>query len=426
MAKKKDAEDHALDNLFGFAKRGARSASTENFPTGHFDLDFAIHFGMLPGGIDLSTLDGYDSKKTLGLPAGRCVELFGGPGSGKSSLAYRVVGYAQKMGYECLWIDTEHSFSDALAEKINGVDIDKLLYSELFDRENPEKNFNAEDVLDMIIQAVENGVKVVVLDSVANMIPKERMEKESEKILVARLARCMSENFPKVAHYVAKNNAILILVNHIREKVGVRFGDTEDSPGGFALKHGMSLRIKLTGRKSAESLILIDDEESENGKKVVGRYSGATLKKNRMGKPLLDANGKAITIDLPIYYEPYFPTMSEMLFGFARKEQLITVRKGEFKWGDIRVDGRKNMIDYIEENSLVDALGYEVHQLAKTNKLLLPPEIASVTFKAPKKPKSAEAVEEEKNDKAAEKLGLNLKTKRKKNAEKSTDEEQAT
>ena len=116
------------------------------------------------------------------------------------------------------------------------------------------------------------------------------------------------------------------------------------------------------------------------------------------------------------------------LFNFARKEQLITVRKGDFKWGDIKVSGRKSMIDYIEENSLVDTLGYEVHQLAKTNNLLLPPEISSVTFKAPKKTKSMESLAEEKNDKANDKSAetLGLKTKRKKNAEKSTDEEQAT
>ena len=119
MAKKKT--DTAMKNLQGFFKRGADFKSSGNMLTGHFDLDFAIHYGYLPSAGDLSELEGYDPAKTLGVPLGKLVEIFGEEGVGKSSLAYRIVGYAQKLGYDCCWIDTENSFSSQLAA-INGVD----------------------------------------------------------------------------------------------------------------------------------------------------------------------------------------------------------------------------------------------------------------------------------------------------------------
>jgi len=378
MAKKE--EDICIKNLQGFARKGARAKAKNNIPTGHFDLDFAIHYGMLPGRVDLETLEGYDPSSNLGLPCGRVVEIYGPPGCGKSSLAYRIVGYAQRMGFECLWIDTEHSFSEALAEKVNGVDIDNLLYSELFDPEKPDKNFHAEDVMDHICLAAEQGVKVIVVDSLANLIPKERMEKSAEQLLVARLARCLSDNFAKVAHYVAKYDSLLILINQIRTKPGISYGDPSDSPGGFMVKHDTSVRIKMTSRSSSEAFILIDDEEAEDGKKLIGKYSGVCLEKNRMGKPLLENTGKRIIIDLPIYYEPYFPNIEEILFGAARNVKLITVNKGTYKWGEHKVEGRKEFIKYIKENGLTNQLGVETKQKAAEQKVLLPPEMLKFNF----------------------------------------------
>jgi RecA/RadA recombinase len=206
---KKTETDIILENLKGFIRLGAAATSPGNVPTGHFDLDFAIHYGELPADMDLDTLKDYDPSKTLGLPRGKVIELFGPEGGGKSSLAYRVVGYGQKIGLKAAWIDTEHSFADNLAE-LNGVDRDSLFYSNMTNHLNPEQLFYAEDVFDGIIAMIKSGIKVIVLDSVANLVSKERMEKDAESFVVARVARLMSDNLGKIVAYADKEGAYLL------------------------------------------------------------------------------------------------------------------------------------------------------------------------------------------------------------------------
>ena len=198
----KSSIDIALSNLKGFVRKGARAKDKGFIPTAYFNLDFAISYGMLPNKVDLNSID-YDPSKTLGLPKGRLVEIFGPEGGGKSSLCYRVAGYAQKMidketGENNLvaWIDTEHSFEETLAE-LNGVDVDQILYSDMFDESNPDKNYYAEDVIDKIVEMCQLGIKVIVLDSVANLITKDRFENTADKETMAKLARVISSNLGK-------------------------------------------------------------------------------------------------------------------------------------------------------------------------------------------------------------------------------------
>jgi len=380
---------------------GARARSGENIPTGHFDLDFAIHYGMLPNNIDLDSLEGYDPTVNLGLPSGRAVEIFGPPSCGKSSMAHRVVGSAQKLGHTCLWIDTEHSYAENLAE-LNGVDIDSLLYSELFDQDDPDKNFHAEDVLDNICKAAESGVKVIVLDSVANLIPKERMEKSAQQILIARLARCLADNFSKVVHYVAKYDAILICINHIRKKPGVMFGPDEDSPGGFMLKHDLSLRLRMTLRGAKDSMIFIENEEGKQ--MLIGRQSGVVLEKNRMGKPLLDPEtGKKITLDIPIYYEPYFPNIEEIVFSAARQLKIVKVRQGVYSWDALKIDGKNAFVQEVITKGMLNRLGKEVQTKAKEDNVILPPEMSKHNFKEDPKAKDVETDETTQNERRSAK-----------------------
>ena len=151
MAKKtsvtKDKNIDVLKSLKGFCRMGARESSPGNIPTGHFRLDFIIQYGQDPTKVDLNKIEGYDPKTTLGIPLGKLVEIFGEEGGGKSSLAYRIVGYAQKLGYKTAWIDCEHSLQENLAY-INGCDIDKLIYSNMVNYENPDEDYYAEDVID--------------------------------------------------------------------------------------------------------------------------------------------------------------------------------------------------------------------------------------------------------------------------------------
>ena len=383
--------DLAMDNLKGFIRKGARLKTKAYIPTGHFELDFSIKYGMLPSNIDLDSID-YDPSVPLGLPCGRLVEIFGGEGSGKSSLAYRVCGFAQKMGYEAVWIDTEHSFEENLAE-LNGVNIDTLHYSEMWDEKNPDKNYFAEDLIDKICEICihMNNVKVIVLDSLANLIPKTRFESSASKEDVGKIARLLSNNLGKVSQYAAKHGVLIIFINQIREKIGIMFGNPETTPGGRALKHNSSIRLKLNLRTNKESLITIEDENGRS--KIIGRYSGATIVKNRMGPPLIDSSsGKRIILESPIYYQSYFPNIGEQVFDLGRQLKAISVRKNVFTWKEFKAEGRMAFIKKLLENDLINPLVVELVALAKTNNTILPPEIANLCNTCLSK--------EEKNDKS--------------------------
>jgi len=379
----KSSIDIALSNLRGFVRKGARAKNKGFIPTGYFDLDFAISYGMLPTKVDFNSID-YDPSKVLGLPKGRLVEVFGPEGGGKSSLCYRVAGYAQKMidketGEPNLvaWIDTEHSFEETLAE-LNGVDVDQILYSDMFDESNPDKNYYAEDVIDKIVEMCQLGIKVIVLDSVANLVTKDRFENTADKETMAKLARVLSSNLGKVAHYAAKHNALVIFINQIREKVGIMFGNPETTPGGRALKHDASVRLRIEKAAGKDSLIYIDDKNVDGGRRIIGRDSRVRIEKNRMGPPLLDpAKGSAISILTTIYYQPYFPNIEEKLFDLGRQLKIISIRKDVFTWKDIKVEGKSNFIEHIQNNNLCGKLLDDIKKISLENGCILPPEIVN-------------------------------------------------
>ena len=219
MAKKINMGENAFKHLEGFGIGTAKFNSPGNIPTGHFNLDFAINFGSSPDNINLNTLEGYDSSKPLGLPLGKVIEISGEEGSGKSSLAYRVVGAAQKMGYTTAWLDAEHSFSEALAS-INGCDSGEIIM--------PDNNISAEKFLDLIEalcktdsvpmekdgkKVIVDAPKVIVLDSVASLVPKAVGESLSEQQFMGLLPRVMSQNMGKIAGAAEANGVLLIFIN---------------------------------------------------------------------------------------------------------------------------------------------------------------------------------------------------------------------
>lgn len=396
MAKKKTF-DAALENLDGFMTEGARAESRQNIPTGHFDLDFALHYAQLPSDVDLSTLKDYDPSFPLGLPCGRFVELYGEEGSGKSSLAYRTCGMAQKMGYKALWIDTEHSFEEKLAE-LNGCDVDKLLYSKASDASDPDKIFYAEDIMDKIVAACKNAekynLKVIVLDSIANLIPKDIGMQSANNDTMALLARILSKSLPKIAQHASIHNVLVIFINQIREKPGVMFGNPITTPGGRSLKFNASVRLCMTKRGSKDELIFVEEEnaEGEINKIIVGRNSGMSIHKNRCAAPLLDSLGNNITIDLPVYYKPYFPEIEEIAFNIARQVKLVSVRVGVYTWkssypevGDLKIEGKTNFINHILDNDLLYDFVTEIKKTAEENGVMLPPELVKVDMKSLKK-----------------------------------------
>lgn len=371
MAKKDDYES-ILKNLKGFCQLGASGAPAGNIQTGHFNLDFILQYGEDPTQVDLNTLVDpntnlpYDPKRMLGLPLGKIVEVFGEEGGGKSSLAYRVAGFAQKVGLMVAWIDTEHSFMPSLA-RVNGCNHEKLFYSNLYDDNDPDKIFYAEDVMDNIVALCKAGVKVIIVDSVANLVPKARFEADAEKHFMGLLPRLLSENLGRIGHYAEKYEVLLVFINQLREKLSTTWGDPETSPGGHALKHNASVVLKVSKRNNKDANITRLDE---NGKEsLIGRYSRVNIVKNRMAKPY------SLPIDIPVYFESYFPDIEETLFNVGRQIKLITVRNDIYSWNSVKIETKKGFIDYIKDNNLTDALATDIKEKAKTNGCLLPPEI---------------------------------------------------
>ena len=363
---KKSKKDIVLDNLKGFVRLGAFTNSPGSIPTGHFNLDFAIHYGMLPQDADLSSLDGYDPAIPLGVPLGKLIEIFGEEGGGKSSLAYRIVGYAQKMGHTTAWIDTENSFSSGLA-KINGADEDNIYYADMTNKDDEDITYYAEDILDAIIGLCKSGVKIIVLDSVANMVPKVVFENSAEKQTIGVMARLLSQNLGKIANATAKYGSSVIFINQLREKIGVMWGSPETSPGGRSLKHNCSLRLQMTKRNSKEANIEVLDSEGRSI--IVGRNSIVRIIKNRFAKPFFDP------IDVPVYFEPYFPDIEDLLFDCGRQLKVISVYKGVFKWEKNQAEGKKAFTEMVKNKKLSEKLYQDLVSKAEEANSFLPPEI---------------------------------------------------
>jgi recombination protein RecA len=355
-------------SLRGFCRRGAHEKSPGNIPTGHFKLDFAIQYGMDVSRVDLSKIEGYDPSKTLGIPLGKLVEIFGEEGGGKSSLGYRIAGFAQKLGHEVAWIDVEHSYQENLA-KLNGCDIDQMYYSNLLDYEDPDNDFYAENIFDKMIEMMKVNIKVIVLDSVANLVPKALFEADSEQQFMGLLPRMLSQHLGKLVSYAEKYGTLLVFINQLRENLRVHFGDPETSPGGHSLKHNASLRLKISKKSGKDANIYIPDPDNGDNM-LIGRHSGVRLVKNRFAKPFLE------TLDIPIYYEPYFPGIEDIAFDTARQIKLISVRDKIFNWDGLRIEGRKGFIDHLVEHKLVSRLIESINGKASEDGVILPPEIS--------------------------------------------------
>tara|TARA_Y100000034_G_scaffold118699_1_gene159634 strand:+ start:431 stop:1600 length:1170 start_codon:yes stop_codon:yes gene_type:complete len=348
-----------LKNLKGF-QMGASFEPRDLIPTGHGVLDYNLARGFL---------DSDNSRyKNGGLPLGKLVLLYGNEGGGKSSLAYRTVGSAQRMGYRCAWIDSEHSFSDQLAS-VNGVDRSVLLYSNLIDVDNPDKTNSAEEIMDMIVDVCNSGdVDVLILDSVANLVPQKVLDHGADKETVAELSRVLSRSLPKIMSYAAKNNVLLIFITQLRENIGKMFGNTDTYGGGRSLKHNASVVLKISKLESKSHNIAIQDDDGNES--VIGRYSSVIIEKNRFAKPCQDS------LRIPIYYEAYFPDAAEIAFDYGRKCKLISKRNNIFSWNSNKIDGKSSFTDFLNEdqNMLCDLIDAIKEKSAESN-IILPVEL---------------------------------------------------
>ncbi|MFH1971154.1 MAG: recombinase RecA [Patescibacteria group bacterium] len=215
-------------------------------PTGAIALDLALGVG--------------------GLPRGRIVEIYGPEASGKTTLALSVIAQAQKKGGQCAFIDAEHAVDPQRAEDL-GVKLDELLMSQ------PDTGEQALEITETLIRS--GALDVIVIDSVAALVPRAELEGEMGDAVMGMQARLMSQALRKLTGAISKSKTILIFTNQIRQKIGVMFGNPETTSGGLALKFYSSVRIDL---RRIEVL--------KDGDKVIGTRHRARVVKNKVAPPL--------------------------------------------------------------------------------------------------------------------------------------------
>lgn len=204
-----------------------------------------------------------------GLPRGRVIEIYGPESSGKTTVALHAVAEAQKEGGTCAFIDAEHALDPTYAAKI-GVDIDNLLLSQ------PDTGEQALDIVEALIRS--GCIDVIVIDSVAALVPKAEIEGDMGDSHVGLQARLMSQALRKLSPIVSKSNTVCIFINQLREKVGIMFGNPEVTPGGRALKFFSSVRLDV--RKT---------ETLRNGSDIIGNHVRVKIVKNKVAPPFKEA-----------------------------------------------------------------------------------------------------------------------------------------
>lgn len=213
---------------------------------------------------------GLDSALGIGgLPKGRVVEIYGPESSGKTTLAIHVIAEAQKKGGMCAFIDAEHAFDSVYAQKL-GVDIDSLLISQ------PDYGEQALEIADRLI--LSGALDVVVIDSVAALVPKSELEGEMGDSKMGLQARLMSQALRKLTATISKTNSCCIFINQLREKIGVMFGNPETTTGGNALKFYSSVRLDI--RRQAQI---------KDGDEVIGNHIKVKVVKNKVAPPFRQA-----------------------------------------------------------------------------------------------------------------------------------------
>ncbi|OGE23704.1 recombinase RecA [Candidatus Daviesbacteria bacterium RIFCSPHIGHO2_01_FULL_38_8] len=257
-----------------------------------------------------------------GLPKGRIIEIFGPEASGKTTLCLHVIAEAQKKGGVAAFIDAEHALDPQRAQKI-GINLDELLISQ------PDTGEQALEIADALIRS--GGIDVLVVDSVAALVPKSELEGEMGESSIGVQARLMSQALRKLTGAVAHTNTIVIFTNQLRQKIGVMFGNPETTPGGLALKFYASIRLDV--RKI---------ENIKSGDQVVGSRHRAKVVKNKVAPPFriaefdMDENGvshEGELLDVGI-------------------ELGILTKSGAFiRWGEkLLGQGRPASVVYLKEN----------------------------------------------------------------------------
>jgi len=259
-----------------------------------------------------------------GIPRGRVVEIFGPESSGKTTLSLQVIAQAQKAGGLAAFIDAEHALDSEYAKKL-GVDTDNLLVSQ------PDNGEQALEIAEMLIRS--GAIDVIVVDSVAALVPKAEIEGEMGEAQMGLQARLMSQALRKLTAIVSKSGTSLIFINQIREKIGVMFGNPETTTGGRALKFYSSIRIDIRRIASIK-----------DGETVVGSRTKVKVVKNKLAAPFRQA-------EFDINYGEGISRAGELI-DMGLETKLVEKSGAWLSYGDLRIgQGRENAKQFLRDNA---------------------------------------------------------------------------
>jgi len=317
MAKKKNNKEDEKINLteaieeirekFGegaiMKLRDAEKANVDVIPTGSLSIDLALG--------------------VMGVPRGRIIEIYGGESTGKTTLSLSILAEAQKKGGVAAFVDAEHALDPDYAKRI-GVNVDDLLISQ------PD---SAEQGLQIVETLVRSGeVDVIVVDSVAALVPKAEVAGEMGELQIGLQARLMSQALRKLSGIVSKTKSVIIFLNQTRMKIGILFGNPETTPGGLALKFYSSVRIEL--RRIAQI---------KQGDNIIGNRIKAKIVKNKVAPPFK-------TAEFDIYYNEGISKVSEVI-NLGVKNNLIKKSGAYFIYKDEKLgQGMEKAKEYLRQD----------------------------------------------------------------------------
>ena len=334
------ALEHALadlDKQFGkgaVMKMGSDAVNRDIpvIPTGCLTLDYALGVG--------------------GIPRGRIVEIYGPESSGKTTVALHVVAEAQKAGGIAAFVDAEHALDPLYAKKL-GVNIEELYVSQ------PDTGEQALEITEALVRS--GALDVVVIDSVAALVPKAEIDGEMGDSFVGLQARLMSQALRKLTGVINKTGCVAVFINQLREKVGVMYGNPETTPGGRALKFYSSVRLDV---RKGEAL--------KNGSEIIGNHTKVKVVKNKVAPPF-----RVAEFDI-IYGEGI--SKEGTLLDMAVEYGIITKSGAFFSYGDQRIaQGRDNARVYLREHpELTDEIDQKVRAILFAPKDITPDEVKAV------------------------------------------------
>ncbi|HLF87884.1 MAG TPA: recombinase RecA [Anaerolineales bacterium] len=281
----------------------AEHMMVESIPTGSLSLDLALGVG--------------------GVPRGRITEIYGPESSGKTTICLHIIAEAQRMGGTCAFVDMEHALDPAYAARL-GVNVESLYVSQ------PDMGEQALEITETLVRS--GAIDVIVIDSVAALVPRSEIEGDMGDATMGVQARLMSQALRKLSGAIKQTNTSVIFTNQLRQKIGVMFGNPETTTGGQALKFYCSVRLDVRRIQSIKV-----------GAEVVGNRTRVRVVKNKVAPPFREA-------EFDIMYNEGISRFGDLL-DLATNMEIITKRGAFYSYGDIRLgQGRENAKDYLRQN----------------------------------------------------------------------------